>query len=388
MAPRASKHAKPTPASKTLVLDNGAYAIKAGFSLPSSTPNEEQDCHEIPNCIAKGAHNRVWVGAQLHQCKDFAEMNFRRPVQNGCLVNWEAEKEIWDQTFFNDKSSPVFCDPTETNLLLTEAPNSLPTLQSNCDQMIFEEFEFAAYRRTPGPSLNAYNDIVGAFGDPHPQTSTGSNTVFAAEAVLVIDSGYSSTTVTPLYKGRPIQQAVRRLDVGGKVLTNYLKEVLSVRQLDVRHETHIMNQVKESVCFVSTDFKADMERSRQGLQRTLSKDDREESVVRDYVMPDFTSRMVGEVKEHDPKDRKQMAAFNHVKRENGTTEAVLALGNERFTAPELLFHPENVGMKQAGVVEMIMHSLAGVPTGLWGVMLGNVWLAGGNARLPGFAERL
>ncbi|KAI4154155.1 MAG: hypothetical protein LQ340_001845 [Diploschistes diacapsis] len=105
-------------------------------------------------------------------------------------------------------------------------------------------------------------------------------------------------------------------------------------------------------------------------------------------MPDFTNRMVGEVKGHDPRDRKQMAAFNHVKRDDGTTEAVLALGNERFTPPELLFRPENVGMRQAGVAEMVMQSLVKVPTGLWGIMLGNVWVVGGNAKLPGFEERL
>ena len=385
MAPRATKHPKPTLASKTLVLDNGAYTIKAGFSLPSNVPNTETDCHEIPNCLAKGVHNRIWVGAQLRDCKDFAEMTFRRPVQKGCLVNWEAEKEIWDQAFFSDKSSPVYCDPSETNLLLTEAPSSLSTLQSNCDQMVFEEFEFAGYRRITGPSLNAYNDIADAFGDTSSQSSVGSNAVFPAEAMLVIDSGYSFTTVTPLWKGRPIQQAVRRLDIGGKFLTNYLKETLSVRQLDVRLETHIINHIKESACFVSSDFKGDMEKAQQSLQRKPAE---EGDTVLDYVMPDFTSRMTGKVKEHDPKDRKLMAAFNHVRREDGTTEAVLTLGNERFTPPELLFHPENVGMRQSGLVEMIMQSLTAVPTGLWGVMLGNVWVVGGNSKLPGFRERL
>lgn len=31
---------------------------------------------------------------------------FRRPVEKGYLVNWEAEKEIWDLTFL-DKESPL-----------------------------------------------------------------------------------------------------------------------------------------------------------------------------------------------------------------------------------------------------------------------------------------
>jgi actin-related protein 6 len=42
------------------------------------------------------------------------------------------------------------CDPRETNLILTEAPNAPAALQTNCDQMIFEEFEFASYYRCVG----------------------------------------------------------------------------------------------------------------------------------------------------------------------------------------------------------------------------------------------
>jgi actin-related protein 6 len=51
---------------------------------------------------------------------------------------------------------------------------------------------------------------------------------------------------------------ISRINVGGKMLTNHLKEILSYRQLMVMDESHVMNQCKEDVCFVSTDFKQDM----------------------------------------------------------------------------------------------------------------------------------
>ena len=100
-AKQAAPKVQPLP-EKTFIIDNGAYTIKAGFV--SGSPNANTDCSIIPNCLAKGVQNRTWVGAQLNECTDFADMAFRRPVQNGCLVNWEAEKEIWDQTFFTDGS--------------------------------------------------------------------------------------------------------------------------------------------------------------------------------------------------------------------------------------------------------------------------------------------
>lgn len=90
-------------AEKTLVVDNGAYTIKAGFA--TSTPDASADCRTIPNCIARGKTatkgQKIYIADQLDDCKDFAEMAFRRPVEKGFVVNWDAELDIWKQVFFN-----------------------------------------------------------------------------------------------------------------------------------------------------------------------------------------------------------------------------------------------------------------------------------------------
>lgn len=149
MAPayKRTKPSGPPAPSRTLVLDNGAYTMKAEFSSPSSDPPTLPKI--IPNCMARDREKKVYIGAQLERCKDFGEIVFRRPVEKGYLVNWEAEKEIWEHEFFYDKAS-LHCDPKETGLILTEAPNALPVLQTNCDQVVFEEFGFARYYRCPG----------------------------------------------------------------------------------------------------------------------------------------------------------------------------------------------------------------------------------------------
>lgn len=97
--PRQSKTAAQPLGDKTLVLDNGAYTMKAGFA--TSSPDLQRDCITIPNCIARGRNKRTWVGAQLEGCRDFGEMSFRRPVEKGYLVNWEVEREIWEKSFFH-----------------------------------------------------------------------------------------------------------------------------------------------------------------------------------------------------------------------------------------------------------------------------------------------
>lgn len=111
--PRQAKAAPQRISDQTLVLDNGAYTIKAGLVSCSTTdPSQQQhqqqpDCSVIPNCIARARNKRTYVGAQLDGCRDFGEMTFRRPVEKGYLVNWEAEREIWDKSFFNDKDAVV-----------------------------------------------------------------------------------------------------------------------------------------------------------------------------------------------------------------------------------------------------------------------------------------
>ena len=225
--------------------------------------------------------------------------------------------------------------------------------------------------------MNAFNDTAHIFGDSEVPRSNISGPV---EALLVIDSGYSHTTVTPIYRGRPIQQAVQRLDIGGKFLTNYLKEVLSIRQMDVRAETHMVNLLKEGTCFVSHDFRADLERVKRGPLKS--------DIVVDYVLPDYTTRMHGEMRPHDPLNWKQMRTMGYVQNAEGEREAILKLGSERFSIPELFFHPRDVGLNQPGLAEMVLKSLSKVPTGLWAIMLANVYVVGGSSLFPGYVDRL
>ena len=149
MAPRKPKVQPPPAPTRTLVLDNGAYTIKAGFVSHNDDDTTSDKPRVIPNCIARVGKTTHYVASELQKCKDFSGIMFRRPVEKGFIVNWEAQKEIWEREFFDAKALQR-CDPSETRLLLAEHPNSLPVLQSNCDQMVFEEFGFASYYRGNG----------------------------------------------------------------------------------------------------------------------------------------------------------------------------------------------------------------------------------------------
>ena len=99
--PRQSKHLQQTLPQQTLVVDNGAHTVKAGFTGHAT---QADNCYVIPNCIARDRGKKVWIGSQLDHCTDFGEVVFRRPVEKGYLVNWEAEKAIWDNSFFDQEA--------------------------------------------------------------------------------------------------------------------------------------------------------------------------------------------------------------------------------------------------------------------------------------------
>ena len=93
---------------------------------------------------------------------------------------------------------------------------------------------------------------------------------------------------------------VVRVDIGGKALTNYLKEVVSHRQWNVMNDTHLINTVKESLAFVAEDYLAELRRCRQETSPAAVAAARAEyryaGILREFVLPDYQTVHMGFVK--------------------------------------------------------------------------------------------
>lgn len=140
---------------RTFVLDNGAYTIKAGFAPDQFLSNADclNSCETIPNRIVRSRDKKTYVAAQSNEISQWSEAAFRLPFENGQLVNWEAQKEIWDYSFFDPATASqqtLIQEPAENTLLLTEMPNTIPALQKNTDEIVLEEWGFGGYMRTIG----------------------------------------------------------------------------------------------------------------------------------------------------------------------------------------------------------------------------------------------
>ena len=328
----------------SLILDNGGYTIKGGFSKSSPLL--------IPNCITrtKAERRRNFIGMQLEECKDLSSLYYMLPFQRGYLMNWDTQRQIWDYIF---GSEVLKVKPADTNLIFTEPMFNFSSIQEALNEIFFEEYNFKSMMRATAPALAAYEYC---------------NYIQKNPCCVVVDSGYSFTHVVPFYKGKAILEAVLRIDIGGKVLTNHLKEITSYRQLHVLDETYVINQVKEDVCYVAMDLYKDMDiAKRKGSGNTI---------LQEYVLPNFSHIRRGYVKGPD------------VKPVEGFEEQILKLGNERFSVPEILFHPSDIGIEQMGLPEAIVHSVSLTPKEMHHQFFANIVLTGGNAFFKGYKERM
>lgn len=331
------------------------------------------------------------------------------------------EFAIWNYTFYAH-DSPITVDPADTSLILTEAPMSLPAISANTDQIVFEEYGFESYYRcTPG-SLVPWNNFEAdlfasqaAAPQSSPQADKSSSPKTQqpplAECALVVDMGFNATTVLPTILGEVYWPAVQQLNVGGRLLTNYLRETLSFRHYNMMEETYLVNAVKESVSFVSTDFYKDLARCKDYKEKrgaesagVLSQleslnlspkaersryEDLGPYVVK-YALPENPSE-IGEILSDTPQNLPNQLASSISTPGADPSESrrqILRLSTERFSVPELLFSPHHIGLAQAGLSEAIMTSVSKAPAELRSLLLANVVVVGGCANLPGIVDRL
>lgn len=84
-------------------------------------------------------------------------------------------------------------------------------------------------------------------------------------------------------------------------------------------ETYLINNVKESCCFISQDFSADLEKIKFKKGGEIK-----------YVLPDYSHSKEGYI----------LKEGQSIKED----QQVLVLGNERFAIPEILFKPSDIGI--------------------------------------------
>ncbi|CAI5518222.1 unnamed protein product [Closterium sp. Naga37s-1] len=168
------------PDAKRVKLEGGAAA--AGASGNGGSP---------------GGKRKLFVGSNaLGYRRDFMEVV--PSVSNGLLSDWEGVAAIWEHAL----KDRLLVDPKEHAVLLAEPSFNPPAAREKTVQLMFETLG------SPAVFL-ARNAVLTSF-------SCGKATS------LVVDSGFSSTTVAAVHDGYVLQKSLRRSPVAGDALTEFL----------------------------------------------------------------------------------------------------------------------------------------------------------------------
>ena len=168
---------------------------------------------------------------------------------------------------------------------------------------------------------------------------------------VVLDAGDGVSHAVPVYEGFAIPSSIRRIDVAGRDVTEYLQTLLR-KGGSVFHtsaEKEVVRQIKEKTSYVAIDPK----REEKDWLNAGGRNSDSKQVT--YDLPDGSK---------------------------------LKIGPERFRAPEILFEPELVGLEWPGLHQIVVDSITRTDMDLRKALFGNIVLSGGSTMIKGFGDRL
>lgn len=344
-----------THSEKIILLDNGSYEIKHSTAAFKSPIKKFHNCKFFEKLNQNDTAYFVENMKEDFPLESISSLskNYCRPLSRGLLHDIDLQLEIWEEIFSRNynKERGKNANYNDNMLIFTHAPMAPDDVIEGYFEIIFEYFGF--------------NSCIKSI----PQVFTA---MYAKEKYenlnetvqLVVDSGFSSTTVVPIFENRPIYNAIKRIDIGGKLLSNYLKECLmNTIDLDIRKEFFLTNLIKEETCYVSKNFNIDMKiSSLKNSENNINK--------RTFILPEYRKR--------SEEYLKKIPAEKHS----------ISMNSLRFIVPELIFNPNLIGVDESGIHEGILKSVNECHPDFSNLLLKNIVINGGNSKFFNFKERL
>jgi len=284
-------------ADPVIVFDNGSGYLKAGLS------NVEVPTVTVPALIGRPMLRYaekiedmeikpLMIGDEVIPVRPILELTY--PMKEGIITNEEDMALLWDYVL-TQKLGLVKNDLKDRKLLLTEAPSNPNANKEKMCQILFEKIGIGYLNIEPQAKLTLFCE--------------------GAETGVVLDSGDGVTHVIPIASSYLLHHQIKRLDIAGRHITDYLIRLLQIKgyAFNSTADFEIVRELKEKYCFVSCNIESD---------RKL---DAETTYYDTYTkLPD---------------GRK------------------IRISNEKFESPEILFQPHLIQNELPGVHEMLYNSI-------------------------------
>jgi len=257
------------------------------------------------------------LALRLNLKKGVLELNY--PMDRGIVTNWDNMELVWHHAFYQ----ALRVAPEEHPLLFTEAPLNPRSNRELAAEVMFETFYSPALYVIIQAALALY--------------SSGHT------SGLVVDSGDGLTFSVPFFEGSAIIPAIRRLDLAGRDLTQFMLRLMTEKGYFFHTSAglDLTKDVKEKLSAVALDYEDQMKSLSSEMEET-------------YALPDGQQ---------------------------------IKLSHERYRCAEAIFDPSLIGMEAHGVHKMAYDSIVKCGVDVRKYLYRNIMLVGGTTTTSGFVRR-
>lgn len=310
-----------------VICDNGSGFLKMGyagenfprFTIPSIAG---RPLLRASQTVGEIELKSLMLGDEANPLRSYLEISY--PIREGIVESWEDLEALWAYTFHTKMGLPK--DLSGHKILVTEAARNPRKNRAMMAEILFEKFGFGGvlFEMQALLSLMAEGDTTG----------------------LVFDAGDGVSHCIPVFEGIPLYDQIKRLNVAGRHVTEYLIKLLLLRgyAFNSSADFETVREIKEQLCYVSYQLSKD----RKLAQETTVVD-------KEYRLPDGQ---------------------------------VITVGRERFEAPECLFNPNLLDVETPGIAELMFESINESSIDCRRALFNNVILTGGTTMFPGLSSRV
>ncbi|KAH3762681.1 actin 4 [Pelomyxa schiedti] len=328
---------------RVYVADFGSDTTKAGFNVDDETPAVNTEPSFVFPTVVGYEKWATFGGGPVLVAEDAVRKRhaFHQmyPIQRGVITRWDDMGLILRHAFEGTHA-------VDHPVLIADTPLNTADIREQLMRHVFEGWEFPGAYFANQAVLSLY-----AAG-----RTTG----------LAIESGHGVTSIVPVFEGCAIPHATIRLEFGGSDISECLRRLLNARgyhlktaaegdtSLGKTRDPAIVQNLKETHCYVSTAFDSEME-SRRSEQT--------------FQLPDDES---------------------------------ITVTNEHFRCTEAFFQPSSIlslrtantetstssSQQLDGIHRACMESIQRCHPDIHKQLLNNIVLGGANTLFPGLAPRL
>ena len=310
--------------SKTpIIIDFGTSSIKVGFS------GQEKPSFIFPNFfgemkypkaggLLKKDEKREVIG---NDClKYMGVIQLKYPSVHGMFKDMEDIDQILEYIYTNLDIN--MAEVKEHPVLVTEPLLNPKKNREKIAKILFEKHKIEYLFFASQPVLSLYS------------TST--------ESGAVLESGDGVTQSCIIYEGYSIPGSYKRINLGGKDVTEYLQYLLNRKGYELKNSDgfQITKKIKEEIGEVSIN----------GMNF-----EKNNEINMKYILPD---------------------------------DSEIDIGEERFLAPEILFNPLLREFEYPGLQEILVESINKTNVDLKKQLYNSILLSGGNMKMKGMKERI